>query len=498
MVSRPTSPNTPVSIGAGARVPRGLRVLLRRFVIALAVTSTLVVVAVAAAGRFIDAKIGAIRRVHVTTVAGSTAGENFLLVGSDTRAGAVSAADETALCDPVQGCESGQRSDTIMVLHVEPAARTALLVSFPRDLLVAVPGIGESKINAAFNSDLGGGPQRVIDTLAANFGIEVNHYVAVDFNAFRGAVNAIGALRLAFPYPTRDEYSGLSVPEAGCVAVSGDAALAYVRARSYQIEDPATGEWRFADAVPDVGRIRRQQAFVRDVLTVVVKKSLANPLTANQIADRIVGDLTLDQAFTEKELVGLIGAFRTVDANDPARLDTETFPWHEGPLFEGQSVLYPQDDTPAGQALLARLKDFGDSKSAGEAVKPTSIKVKVLNASGRPGVAAATRADLVRRGFRGFGSPSNDPRGQIAQTEVRYPTGERIRARSVLKYVAPAAKLVEEADLRKGAITLVIGQDFQGIVGPPAASSALPPASSGAQSGGSAVAAAPNGDATPC
>ena len=61
--------------------------------------------------------------------------------------------------------ETGKRSDTIMVIHVEPEAERSMVLSFPRDLWVNIPGIGNQKINAAFNSDLGGGPDTVIAAL---------------------------------------------------------------------------------------------------------------------------------------------------------------------------------------------------------------------------------------------------------------------------------------------------------------------------------------------
>ena len=88
-----------------------------------------------------------------------------------------------------------------MVVHIDPDAKTSLLVSFPRDLIVDIPGQGEAQINAAFND----GPQKVIDTLKENFDIDINHYVEVNFNAFVGIVDAIGEIPVFFPAPARDD-----------------------------------------------------------------------------------------------------------------------------------------------------------------------------------------------------------------------------------------------------------------------------------------------------
>ena len=84
----------------------------------------------------------------------------------------------------------GQRSDTIMVAHVEPGSQQTFVVRFPRDLMVNVPGTpGKSQINAAYAI---GGPQLVIDTLKENFGIDINHYLEVDFKSFQEIVDTIG------------------------------------------------------------------------------------------------------------------------------------------------------------------------------------------------------------------------------------------------------------------------------------------------------------------
>ena len=72
-----------------------------------------------------------------------------------------------------------------MVIHVDPEQKTGFLVSFPRDLAVNVPGLGRQKINAAFNSASGGGPQRVVDTLKQDFNVPIQHYIEVDFPSFK-------------------------------------------------------------------------------------------------------------------------------------------------------------------------------------------------------------------------------------------------------------------------------------------------------------------------
>jgi len=88
----------------------------------------------------------------------------------------------------------GQRSDTMMVIHIEPNSQKTLIVSFPRDLWVSIPGMGMGKINGAFNV----GPNKVIEMLKADFNISINHFVEVDFQSFQGFVNAIGRVPVYF------------------------------------------------------------------------------------------------------------------------------------------------------------------------------------------------------------------------------------------------------------------------------------------------------------
>ena len=191
----------------------------------------------------IDSSLAGIERVHLrtATLPGQAEAGNYLLIGSDTRSFVKSAKRRRAVRD--KDVEAGQRSDTMMIVHVDPDAKKALVVSIPRDLVVDVPGVGRTRINAAFAQADGveAGAQKVIDTLQSNFGLQIHHFVEVDFESFRGVVDAIGSVHLYFPDPVRDEKTGLAVDEPGCVALDGEESLAYVRSRS--LEKLVDGDW---------------------------------------------------------------------------------------------------------------------------------------------------------------------------------------------------------------------------------------------------------------
>ena len=96
-----------------------------------------------------------------------------------------------------------------MVAHVEPGSQRTLVVSFPRDLLVDVPGLpGKNRINAAYGT---GGEQAVIDMLKENFDIDIHHFLEVNFKSFAEVVNTIGNVSVYFPYTARDELTNLNI-----------------------------------------------------------------------------------------------------------------------------------------------------------------------------------------------------------------------------------------------------------------------------------------------
>ncbi|MCJ7672968.1 MAG: LCP family protein [Acidimicrobiia bacterium] len=435
-----------------------LRAFTGRFGVAFLTAVLFMGGAIFAVNYVIDTKLDAVARVKVSVADAPPEGANYLLIGSDTRAFVDNPGEQEAFGDSAS--TGGQRSDTMMILHVEPDAQKTLIVSFPRDLWVDIPGIGSSKINAAFSK----GPNKTVEMLKANFGIDINHYLEVDFRSFRGIVNAIGEVPVYFPYPARDEKTGLDVAQPGCVRLDGDQALSYVRSRSLEYYSVPGKKWVSADLVPDIDRIARQQDFMRKLAGLAVLKGLNNPLTANEITDRVLEKLKIDEKLTKEDIFGLIDAFRTVNPNDTSSLEFVTLPWLTGPDQKGQSVLYTKE--PDASSLIARLQDFTANKAGqSRTVAPTAIQLRVLNGTGNDGTAAGAIAALTRLGFVGAGT-GNDARGSVAVSEVRYKPGAIDKGKSVLRYLKPNARLVEDSSIRGADAVIVLGADFESIVEP--------------------------------
>lgn len=202
--------------------------------------------------------------------------ENFLLVGSDSREDSLEEADETS-----------RRSDTIMILRREQDGGAALL-SIPRDLWVEIPGQGEAKINAAYN----GGPELLARTVTQSLGIPIQHYVEIDFNGFEQLVDSVGGVEICVLYATKDDASGLNL-QPGCQQLDGATALQYARSRQY--EEFVDGEWRL-DATADLGRIERQQNFVRAAVDGALEKMENDPFAAGRLLDAVVASVRIDES----------------------------------------------------------------------------------------------------------------------------------------------------------------------------------------------------------
>jgi LCP family protein required for cell wall assembly len=280
---------------------------------------------------------------------------NFLITGADNNA----CVDPDSPYAPAFGDRSdfGERSDTIMVWRVNPSTNQVAVLSFPRDLYVDMIGGSKARINSAYRRD---DPNRLRDTIFLNFGIPVDHYVQVDFCAFKRLVDGVGGVSVPFLYPARDPNTGLDVPASGgeCYTFDGDHALAYVRSRYYEYEDPpGSGTWR-SDGTSDLGRISRQQDFLRRTVRSILSKGAFNPGVASALFDTSKQYLTTDDRLTPSKMLEFAGVLRALDPNAIASYQIEATPQ----TIAGQSVLVPRLRGENMEAVLAVFR--GDAALA--------------------------------------------------------------------------------------------------------------------------------------
>jgi LCP family protein required for cell wall assembly len=235
---------------------------------------------------------------------------NFLIVGADNNDCAENAITEDR-------SDIGERSDTIMVWRANPDTNQLAVLSFPRDLYVEYPTGRKDRINAAYRRNDSTLLREVINF---NFGIEIDHYVQIDFCAFRKLVDAVGGVGIPFEFPARDQPKRDNPPlflveQTGCVTLDGNTALAYVRSRYYQYEDPpGSGNWQ-SDGTSDFGRISRQQDFLRRVLAKVIDQGLYDPSVANALITTNREYLVTDPDLTVRRMLEFASALQNFDAD---------------------------------------------------------------------------------------------------------------------------------------------------------------------------------------
>lgn len=277
------------------KLPRVLphRPKLRTVLFLLPILLPLLVVASLLVGFLVaKSKFDNLHRVPVAAALDSGgSGTNILLVGSDTRENlaGISPQAKGGIYGTAPGeAPTGQRSDTMMILRLDSSG--ARILSVPRDLIVQIAGSSQrSRINSAYNTDLGGGPVRLIQTIQANLNIPINRYMEVDFGTFGGVVDALGGIELTFSHMTRDTVTGLAIGRAGKVKLNGEQALQYVRSRHY--EEYSKGRWR-EDPTADLGRIKRQQLFLETVMGTIGRSR--NPFTLLKVAGALAKGLRVD------------------------------------------------------------------------------------------------------------------------------------------------------------------------------------------------------------
>ena len=285
---RPGGPGGPGGPGLGRRWLRPRRILA-----VLAVVIVLALVAGAGLYFYVGSKLNhANVLVDYTGRPVATAGTNWLITGSDSRQG-LTRAEELQLATGKLSSISGERSDTILILHIPANGGRPVLISIPRDSYVPIPGYGSSKINAAY--DLGG-PKLLAETLQNVTGLYINHYMGIGFGGFVSVVDDIGGVRMCLPGPMVDPKAGLNL-KAGCQNLNGDQALGYVRTRNF--------------AISDLQREQDQRLFLKALLSKLTSTgTLINPFATIPAATGSAGALTVSDGTSLMDLVHAAFALR--------------------------------------------------------------------------------------------------------------------------------------------------------------------------------------------
>jgi LCP family protein required for cell wall assembly len=257
--------------------------------IALIIGTVVAVLAASVVGTYfwLDGKLK--KDVTLPTTSLTSAGTNWLITGSDSRAG-LSRAEIDALH---VGFDAGTlNSDSIMLLHI--GSGRPVLISIPRDSYVDIPGHGWNKMNAALAY---GGASLLIQTVENATGLKIDHYMGIGFGGLVAVVNQIGGVPICLKSAINDSYSGVHL-SAGCHNLNGTQALAFVRDRH-------------SFATEDLQRIQDQRAF----LSALLKKATSpgvylNPFTALPFGSTAASSMSVDTGTSLLDLVHAASALR--------------------------------------------------------------------------------------------------------------------------------------------------------------------------------------------
>ena len=428
----------------------------------------------------------------VPTTGAEAGNQNILMVGSTDRCALKVQNAAYGLCS--QGV-NGINSDVVMILHLNPTTHAVSILSIPRDLFVPnARTTGANKIDAALYQ----GPSQLVAAINEDLGIPIQHYVVLNFDSFANVVNALGGVKMYFPEPVYDAYSGLKQLTAGCVSLNGYEALQVVRARHLQYKGPGITtdlpQYWPSENLSDLARIRRDHEFLRVLATAVAKQGLGDPITDERLVSGLAPQLEVDRKFSTTDMVGLVLNFHSVNVNGapqltlPVEVDQST----SGYTYQGGA--YGDVEFPSitqDQAVIDRFLGIGasvDSMTGKPLPAPAAVTVSVLNGTGAYNQATDTSSALQALGFHMVGLGDTPSVGAESETVVYYATkspADQAAAQAVARSLSGSVITALGPTSDGAQVTVVTGTQFS--VNPPAA----PPAA-----GSPATSAAGNASTT--
>lgn len=368
---------------------------------------------------------------------------NVLLIGSDTR---------PSLGDP-------GRSDSLILVRMDPKRNLISMLSFPRDLYVPIPGMGMHKINAAYSQ----GPAKTIETIDELTGEDINDYVIVDFTGFAKLVDEVGGVYLDIDrrYYNKNvgtaatNYSSIDL-QAGYQKLDGADALSYVR-------------YRHTDS--DYDRIARQQQFLSELKRQT--KQLDN--LTNITSFRKIWGKNIETSVTNvPRFLSMLELALTVPKDRIARVAIKG----SSDMIGGESVELAPPGEIATKVAQWRDPEFEQaSQAAAKPVDPAAVDINVYNGSGKVLAAEDVAQALSEKGYPTTVAGNANDFGYAASV-VLYGPGFRDAARKVAALLGPTTSVgaLDASDARGNEVVVIAGSDFTGKLATPPKAQARPAA----------------------
>lgn len=409
-----------------------------------------------------DAAVGSTALSYVAPAAPQAADRvNVLLLGIDRRG----------------GTGWGHLTDTIIIVTVDPANKTAGMLSIPRDLQLPIPGNGEDRINTAnvwgeTQGYPGGGPALLERTIESNFGIAIDYYVIIDFKGFEKIVDTLGGLDVDIPkalhdtkYPDPlpgDPYHYTTIRfDPGLQHLDGESALQYARSRM---------------STTDFDRAKRQQQLLLAIRSKALSLNLIPklPTLAATMMNSVKTDITLDemvelaswapqidmgnlkQLVLEKPYVygyrredGAAVQLPKWDLIQPAVAELFT-----APVVAAAPTATPAPPTPTPTVSPAQIQALQDLAREG-------ARIAVQNGTAQPNYAAQVAAMLMEQGYQVVEFGDAD-RVDYANTVIVDYTGKTLTLDRLVDIFGVTQPNVRHSPNLRSRIDIrvIVGQDF--------------------------------------
>ncbi len=356
-----------------------------------------------------------------TTVSGAKRPVIFLLIGQDRRK---------------ELGETRGRSDTLMLVRIDPKTKVVSMLSFPRDWIVNIPGV--SSPQEITNSFAIGGPKLTLDTIRSLTGITPNYYVSVDFDAFTRTVNAFNGAYVDVDrryYNLNTNTAGTNFNsidiQPGYQLMRGQEALEYVRHRH---DDD------------DTYRLARQQLFLREFKVkldpISIGRNLTTLLDTAKKNLKIIGKKQM--SLSDMELYA--NTLRSIPKNNMVNV---RFVGHAHPTLPGRIAVDQSEidttvdqflDPDPTQAKRAADEAAGKVKKASTAFDQATVPIEVRNGNGKVGAAADLESQLFKRGWKAARAHGDAENSEYFDSVIYYGTkpGSKAAATALKAIVQPS------------------------------------------------------------
>jgi LCP family protein required for cell wall assembly len=408
--------------------------------------------------------------------------QNFVLIGSDTRAGK---SGKGTGGSNVQGA----RSDTTILMHISANNSGATLISIPRDSYVQIPScvVGPNhkmsapemnKFNAAFSIgseyDNKYGPACTAHTIETLTGIHIDHFAVVDFAGFQSMVSALGGVKMCVAHPLVDPVvddngayhgSGLNLPAGPSVEINGFQALALMRAR-YAL-----------DGGGDLPRIKRQQQFIGAMIRKATSTGLLiDPPKLQSFLKAATGAISTD-GFGLGTMHTLASALHNVGAGGVRLLtvpnlatypgmpygDVEWDPSKAPELWNAIKHDQPIPGTKTPKPTTSATPTSSPTPSRPKlSIPPSRITVNILNGTGQSGLAHRVQTALEAKGFQ-VGTVGDADNANYTSTIVKYGSDKKQSSQTVTTSI-PGSTRQADPTLPSSTITVIVGSNYTKVV----------------------------------